>query len=60
MEEIIKNRLFLVVASGNKKAELIKKTFEEEAIDPMWPVSFLRMHPNGIFIIMKKRLYYVI
>lgn len=51
MEDIMKSRLFLVVASGAKKAELIKKTFEDEALDPMWPVSFLRMHPNCIFII---------
>lgn len=51
MEDIMKSRLFLVVASGFKKAELIKKTLENEMIDPMWPVSFLRMHPNCIFII---------
>jgi glucosamine-6-phosphate deaminase len=51
MEDIMKSRLFLVVASGKHKASLIKKTFEYEYIDPMWPVSFLRMHPNCIFII---------
>jgi glucosamine-6-phosphate deaminase len=51
MEDIMKSRLFLVVASGNHKAELIKRTFENTDIDPMWPVSFLRMHPNCIFII---------
>ncbi len=51
MEDIMKSRLFLVVASGEKKAKLIKKTFEEETLDPMWPVSFLRMHPNCVYII---------
>lgn len=51
MEDIMKSRLFLVVASGKKKAPLIKKTFEEETLDPMWPVSFLRMHSNCIYII---------
>lgn len=51
MEEIMKCKLFLVVASGKHKAELIKRTFENTDIDPMWPVSFLRMHPNCIFII---------
>lgn len=51
MEEIIKSRLFLVVASGKHKAALIKKTFENISIDPMWPISFLRLHPNCIFII---------
>jgi len=51
MEDIMRSRLFLVVASGTKKAKLITKQFEEEAIDPHWPVSFLRMHPNCIYII---------
>ncbi|RRD93454.1 glucosamine-6-phosphate deaminase [Clostridiales bacterium COT073_COT-073] len=51
MEDIMKSRLFLVVASGTKKAKLIKKTLEEEVLDPMWPVSFLRMHSNCIFVI---------
>ncbi len=51
MEEIMKCKLFLVVASGKHKADLIKRTFENTDIDPMWPVSFLRMHPNCIFII---------
>lgn len=51
MEDIMRTRTFLVVASGKHKAELIKKTFNEEKIDPKWPVSFCRMHPNCIFII---------
>ncbi len=51
MEEIMKSRLFLVVASGINKAALIKKTLESPMIDPMWPASFLHLHPNCIFII---------
>lgn len=51
MEDIMRSRTFLVVASGKHKAELIRKTFESDHIDPMWPVSFCRMHPNCIFII---------
>lgn len=51
MEDIMRSKLFLVVASGKAKAGLIKKTFEDKALDPQWPVSFLRMHPNCIFII---------
>lgn len=51
MEDIMRTKTFLVVASGKHKAELIKKTFEQDHIDPMWPVSFSRMHPNCIFII---------
>jgi glucosamine-6-phosphate deaminase len=51
MEDIMKSKLFLVVASGLYKAELIKRTFENTDIDPMWPTSFLRLHPHCIFII---------
>lgn len=51
MEDIMRSRTFLVVASGLKKAPLIKKTFESDHLDPHWPVSFCRMHPNCIFII---------
>ena len=51
MEDIMRTKTFLVVASGKHKAELIRKTFCEEMIDPQWPVSFCRMHPNCIFII---------
>lgn len=51
MEDIMRTRTFIVVASGKHKAELIKKTFETDHIDPMWPVSFSRMHPNCIFIV---------
>ncbi|MCR0567969.1 glucosamine-6-phosphate deaminase [[Clostridium] innocuum] len=51
MEDIMRTKTFLVVASGKHKAELIRKTFCEEMIDPQWPVSFCRMHSNCIFII---------
>lgn len=51
MEDIMRSRTFLVVASGLHKAPLIKKTFEDDKIDPYWPVSFLKMHHNCIFII---------
>lgn len=51
MEDIMRTKTFIVVASGKKKAPLVKKTLECDHIDPMWPVSFSRMHPNCIFII---------
>lgn len=53
MEEIMKCRNFLVVASGKAKAPLLQKMFENDHIDPMYPVSFLRMHPNVTFILDK-------
>ena len=51
MEEIMKCKNFLVVASGKHKAPLLEKLFENNHIDPRYPVSFLRMHPNVTFII---------
>lgn len=53
MEEIMKCRNFLVVASGENKAPLLGKMFENDHLDPMYPVSFLRMHPNVTFILDK-------
>lgn len=51
MEEHMKTRNYFVVCSGKHKAPLLKKLFENDHIDPMYPVSFLRMHPNVEFII---------
>lgn len=51
MEDIMRTRTFLVVASGLKKADIIARTFANDHIDPMWPVSFCRMHPNCIFLL---------
>ncbi len=51
MEDIMRTKTFIVVASGKHKAALIKKTLECEHIDPHWPVSFSRLHPNCILII---------
>ena len=47
----MKTRHFFVGASGLKKAPLLQKLFENDHIDPMYPVSFLRMHPNVTFIL---------
>lgn len=51
MEEHMKCKNYFVVCSGAHKAPLLKKLFENDHIDPMYPVSFLRMHPNVEFII---------
>lgn len=51
MEEIMKTKHFIVLSSGANKAHLLGKLFAEEKIDPMYPVSFLYMHPNTTFII---------
>ena len=51
MEDIMRTKTFLVVASGEKKAPLLQKLFANGHIDPMYPVSFTRMHPNAILIL---------
>lgn len=40
-----------IVASGKKKAPIFERLFENDHIDTHFPVSFLRMHPNCIFIL---------
>ena len=51
MEEHMKCKNYFVVCSGEHKAPLLKKLFESDKLDPQFPVSFLRMHPNVEFVI---------
>ena len=51
MEDIMRTKTFLVVASGEKKAPLLQNLFATDHLDPMYPVSFTRMHPNAILIL---------
>lgn len=51
MEEHMKCRNYFVVCSGKHKAPLMKKIFENDHLDPHYPVSWLRMHSNCIFVI---------
>jgi len=51
MEDIMRSRTFLIIASGAHKAPMVEKMFSSDHIDPHFPVSFCRMHPNAIFII---------
>lgn len=51
MEDIMRTKTFIVVASGKQKAPLIKRTLECEHIDSHWPVSFSRLHPNCLLIV---------
>lgn len=51
MEEHMKTKHYYVVCSGAHKAPLLQKLFTCEKLDPHYPVSWLRMHPNVEFII---------
>ena len=51
MEEHMKAKKYYVVCSGTHKGKLLHKLFENEKLDPKFPVSWLRMHPDVEFII---------
>lgn len=51
MQDIFNCRTFIVVASGIKKAPMLKKFFDSSVLDPKFPVSFLHLHPNCLFIV---------
>ena len=51
MEEHMKAKKYYVVCSGTHKGKLLHKLFVNERLDPKFPVSWLRMHPDVEFII---------
>ena len=51
MAEHMKTKNYFVVCSGSRKARLLQRFFANEELDPMFPVSWLRMHPNVEFIV---------
>lgn len=59
MEEHMKTKHYFVVCSGEHKATLLKQLFETEKLDPHFPVSWLRMHPNVEFIIDEEAAKYI-
>ncbi len=51
MRSIMQSRTFMVMASGKHKAEALARFFKDDYIDPHFPLSFVKMHPNAIFLI---------
>ncbi len=51
MAEHMKTKNYFVVCSGSRKAPLLQRFFSREELDPQFPVSWLRMHPNVEFIV---------
>ena len=47
----MKAKKYYVVCSGTHKGKLLHKLFVNERLDPKFPVSWLRMHPDVEFII---------
>lgn len=52
-EDIMKSKMIILVATGAKKAPVIKKLISETNITCDFPISFLRMH-NNVTIVLDK------
>jgi glucosamine-6-phosphate deaminase len=52
-EDIMKSKMIILVATGTKKALVIKKLISETNITCDFPISFLRMH-NNVTIVLDK------
>lgn len=50
LKHLLEARIAIMIASGAKKADVIRKTLEEE-ITPSVPASIMRKHVNGIVIL---------
>lgn len=50
IKTIMKSRMLVLLASGEKKADAIKRAINDE-ISPNLPASILQLHPNVVFII---------
>lgn len=50
MEEIFNAKTLIVLANGKGKHEAVSRMLNEDMIDPNFPVSFINLHPNAIFL----------
>lgn len=46
MEDVFNAKTLVVLASGKKKHEVVKRILEEDKIYPEFPASLLHLHPN--------------
>lgn len=51
---ILRAKKIILIADGEHKAKAIKDLFRSEVIDPLKPVTFLRLHPDVTVIIDEK------
>lgn len=49
--DVMLSKNLFIIASGEKKAPIFERLFEKDHIDPQFPITFLRMHPNVTFIL---------
>lgn len=48
---IMRSKKIVLLATGDKKKAAIQKLLSEDTIDPMFPISFLKAHPDATIII---------
>ncbi|MDO5037999.1 MAG: glucosamine-6-phosphate deaminase [Tissierellia bacterium] len=48
---ILRSRKIVLLATGTKKKPTIQKLLQEDLIDPAFPISFLKAHPDATLII---------
>jgi glucosamine-6-phosphate deaminase len=51
MGDILKARKIVFAAGGENKVEAIKRLLTDDAADPQWPVTFLKLHADVTVII---------
>lgn len=49
--DVMLSKNLYILASGEHKAAIFERLFASDHIDPQFPITFLRMHPNVIFIL---------
>lgn len=54
MADIFDSETLIVLASGKKKQKTIEKFLNMDKVDPMFPMSFINLHPNCYLIIDKE------
>ncbi len=54
LEDIMKAKRFVLIATGANKKAVIERFFNEPEITTQFPMSFLRMHPNFTMILDKE------
>jgi 6-phosphogluconolactonase/Glucosamine-6-phosphate isomerase/deaminase len=50
MGTILRSKEIVLIANGKSKAEVIRQLHHCTRIDPLFPASFLLMHPNVTII----------
>lgn len=56
ISDIFNSKVLIVIASGKNKKRALRKFLDTDKIDPQFPVSFIRLHPNCYLFVDKEAL----